>query len=131
MHQIKIDVVGLQTLELLVQKTIKIRWFLYQPAGGFGGQKNFVPIAVLERTAYQRFAGAAFAHSLTVVGIGGVDVIDALIDGLADQADGLSFVDLAVCAGHKGQTHAAKAQDGYHLFCFAETSILHKNDLLY
>jgi hypothetical protein len=48
-QQVDIDVVGLQLLELLVEKPVTVLEFLDQPAGKLGRHPDLFPVAVPER----------------------------------------------------------------------------------
>ena len=84
-QQVKVNVVGLELAELFVQQPVKVVRTLDLPAGQFGGQVHpLTIIAVLEGTAHDHFALPA------VVGVSGVDIVHALVDGVVQH--GAEFV---------------------------------------
>ncbi len=103
-HQVKVDVIGLQPVELLGKEALEIGLFIDQPLGQLGCQGYFLAVAVLQGPPDKAFAVAA------VVAVGGVDVIHAAVDGIAQHAHGFRLVDLGIISVKNGQAHAAKAQ---------------------
>ena len=121
MDQVKVDVVCLQLSQLLIQKTIEIRRLLHHPCRELGREAHLFAISISERLANNQFA---FAF---VIGIRGVDVIHAMIDGRTQHPRRFSFVDvraapLPICAR---EPHGAKSQRRSLPVQFSELAILH------
>ncbi len=99
-----------------VQVPIHVRSALDHPGGEFGGDFDPVAVTVAQGLAQEDFA---FAR---MVGPGGVEVVDAVFDGVADLADGPRFVYLSL--EHR-QAHAPESQDGEFIPVFRHFSVQH------
>ena len=119
-HQVKVDVVGLQALQLVVEEEVEILLLFHREHRHFGGQVDLFPVAVPQGLAHQRLAG------LVVIKIGGVDVVHAAVDGVADHADGPGLVDAVVGLPFQNRhAHAAKAQRGNLHTGISHFAVLH------
>ena len=101
-QQIEVYVVGAQPRELLVEHALDVGGRLQRPRGQLGRQKIRVP-----RVFRQRFAQKRFALPV-VVGVGRVQIVDAVLHRQRQQRACRRAVDLPVFVG--GETHTAEAQ---------------------
>ena len=124
--QVKVDVVGLELCELFIQKAVEVRRPLHHPGGELGRQPNLLAISILERPANDELALAI------VIGIGSVDVIHAVIDGVTQHANRFGFIDIGAAALAIGarESHAAEAQGGGFPIQLSKRAILHDGSLL-
>ena len=107
MEQIEIHMIGLELGQLLVQKTLHIRFRFQQPEGQFGGQCDAVTVAILKGKTHD---GLAFA---IVVGVGRIHVGNAAVNGVSQHGDSLRTVDdLLPVLFNGGEAHTAEAQPG-------------------
>lgn len=82
-----------------------------------------------------RFQGAAkkdFAHAglkgdFRVIDVGGIEVIDAVADGIIEHRLGFGFVNQVGFALENRQAHGAETQDGELLASLASFAIEHVN----
>ena len=103
--QIKIHVISLELGQLLIQKTLHIRFRFQQPEGQFGGQCDAVTIAVLKGKTHDCLA--------IVVGVGRIHVGNAAVNGVAQHGDSLRTVDDLLSVLFNGrEAHTAEAQPG-------------------
>jgi hypothetical protein len=86
MEEIKIEVVGLQFFELVVEEFIEVLALLHEPAGELGGEEHLVP-----QTARQDVAEGDLAQAV-MVGRGRVNVIEPALKAAPDHALGFFFV---------------------------------------
>ena len=104
MHQIKIEILNAAFLELILEHGGGVVGFAELMAGEFCRQIEALPRMAGQRAPHDQLGQPA------VIGIGGVEIVHALLDGRIDHLIDLFFVDRAV--GQRGQTHRAKAQLG-------------------
>jgi hypothetical protein len=104
--QVKIYVVGLQLFKLLIQIPVEIIGALDEPHREFGRDLDSFAIAIL-----QGFANHYLALPF-VVRIGGIEIVDAILNRMANHAYGFWLVDLGTVALaiERGKTHATKAE---------------------
>ena len=124
MHQVEVDVVGLQLLQLLVQQRLHFRPVVHVLRGHLGGDGDPVPVAVLQRLAQHDLRRAV------EVDVGRVQVGHAAVHGAADQGDGLLLVDDAVAGGRAVEAHAAQAEGRALDAQLAEVAVFHDGFLL-
>ncbi len=125
-QQVEVDVVGLELGQLLVEEAVKVGRRLHQPDRELGGQLHLVAVTVLQRSAHHQLA-LAF-----VVGVRGVNVIDAAIDGKAQHANRFGFIDIWTSALPivGWESHAPEAQGGTFPIELSKRTILHEAPLL-
>ena len=111
---------GLATLlDVLARKALHVRPFAHA-AEDLGGQHHLLQLGVLP----QGLAGDLFAHAHRVH-VGGVEEVDAGLDGLAEEGHGRLFVQdprppLGVAIAHAAQAEAGDFDAGA-----AEIGVLH------
>ena len=105
MQQVKINRLGLQALQLLVEQAVEIGAFLDQPDGRLGGDAHPFAVAIL-----QGFAQGDFAH-LIVIHVGGIEIVDPGLDGRADHLGDFCLVDVA-CFCRRGWVNAYSQNPG-------------------
>jgi len=104
MQQVEINVIGLQLGKLLVQKPVEILGTFYFPARQLGSQAHSLAVtAGLEDASHKQLALVA------MIGIGGVNIIHPLVDGMVHHAGCLRFINICGSAVG-GQAHTTKAQ---------------------
>ena len=118
MEQIEINVVGLQALELIFQKDVKVLGLFHSKHRHFGGQVYFIPITIFQCFAHQRLT------LLVVIKIGGVYIIHPRINGAAEHPDGLGLVN-GFSVFQQGKAHTAKSQRRNGNAGISHFSILH------
>ena len=101
MQEINIDVVRLQTLQFLIQNPVKVLLVIHHPNRQLGGQGHFFTVTVLQAQAGDPLA--------ILIGIGGVHIGKAVVDGSAQGFDCPLLIDAAVLILRK--THHTKAQN--------------------
>ena len=85
MQQVEVDVVGLKLLQLLVENAVEILRPLHEKGRKLGGEAHLFAVSIAERTAHDELAFAL------VIGIGGINVIHAIVDGMAQHANGFAL----------------------------------------
>ena len=127
MEQVEIDMVGLQALKLLCEQAIEIVFSLIHPGGRLGGQIDLVAVATRQRLTHDLLGVAAHIVER------GIDVVDAVIDGVMHHFDGLfdiHFFDVrsvaCLAAFFQRKAHHAEAERAYLAACFADLSIFHR-----
>jgi hypothetical protein len=95
-EQIKVDRVGLQAFQLLIEQAVEIGAFFDQPDGRLGRNFHALAVAIL-----QGFAEGDFAH-LVVIDIGGVEIIHPRLDGFTNHLGGFFLVNVAAFAVQDG-----------------------------
>ena len=100
-EQIEVDPIGVEPFQLEVETSIEVGRILHQPDRRLGGDEGSVAVAVLERLADDSLALAVVIHPR------GVEVVDAVVDGVAQQAHRLGHVHGAV---RRRQSHRPKAE---------------------
>jgi hypothetical protein len=117
-QQVKVNVVGLQLFELLVEQPVEILGGLDQPARQLGGQPHLFTIAILEHPPDDPFAVAA------VVAIRRVHVIHAVVNGVVQHTSRLRLVNvLGLPCGR--EPHTAEPQCRNLPVRLSELSVLH------
>ena len=101
-HQIKIEILNAAFLELILEHGGGVVGFAELMAGEFCRQIEALPRMAGERAPHDQLGQPA------VIGIGGVKVVHALLDGPVDHFIDLLFIDRAV--RQRGQAHRAKAE---------------------
>ena len=107
-----------QKTQLLLQKIVHVLRFVYQPYGKFRRQRDPVPVP-LDGAADELLALAL------VIGPGGVEIIDAAVEGGAHQPLGCGLVDSS--PGGYGQAHTPEAQDRELLSDGRNRPVKHRN----
>ena len=118
-QQVEVNLFDGQPRQLLVQETVEIGGFFDQPARQFGRQLDPLAVAIPQRAAEEWLAGAAMVRP------GGIHVVDAAIDGVADHARRFRLVDPRRVAVDGRQPHRAEPQGGWSPVQFAEGAITH------
>ena len=103
-HQVIVDVVGLQLCELLIEEFVHVRPGRDHPGGQLGCDVHLLPVPARKRPAHEGLALAG------MVGVCRVHVVHAVVDGVPEHLGCEGFVDLAVLPYR--QAHAAEAEDG-------------------
>lgn len=104
-HEVKIDVIGLQALQLLVKEALQILFLFHQPGRQLRCDGDLFAVAVLQRLAHDPLA------LLAQVDVRRIQVRHAAVDRGADDADGVLLVDdLFAVLFHHGEAHAAQAK---------------------
>jgi hypothetical protein len=68
---------------LFIQETIQVSFFLQEPGGGFGSQVDFISAAVSRKVfSQEEFTGSTLGGAPAMVGIGRVQVIYSLVQGM-------------------------------------------------
>ena len=107
MQQVEVKVVHAALFQLLLENGSGIVVAAELVTGVFGGQIEAAAVVVLQHTAHDPLGHAA------VIGIGGVEIVDAMLHGIADHVRRGLFVDVRRgAAGNQRQTHGAEAQQG-------------------
>ena len=129
MEQVEIDMIGLQTLELLCEQAIEIVFGLVHPGRRLGGQIDLVAVATRQRLTHDLLGVAAYVVER------GIDVVDAVIDGVVHHFDGffdIHFFDArgvaCLATFFQRKAHHAEAERAYLAACFADLSIFHVRD---
>ena len=89
--------------QLLVEDPVKVGILVDGPDRQLGRQPHLLAVAILQRLAHQHLALAA------MVGISGIQIVHAVIDGPAQHAHSLRLVNLVVGAEGR-QAHTAESQ---------------------
>ena len=118
-HQVKVDMVGLELAQLLVQQRFHARPVAHRLGGHFGGDGHAVAVAVPQGFARHDLRGLVQIH------VSGVQIGHAAVDGPADQGDRFLLVDHAVAGGRAVKTHAAQPEGGGLDAQFAHGAVLH------
>ena len=105
-QQVEVEILHAALLELLLKNGGGIVAVADLVAGVFGGQIEALAVIVLQHPADDPLGHAA------VVGIGGVEIVDAVVHGIADHVRRGLFVDVRRAAAGNQQTHGAEAQQG-------------------
>ena len=112
-HQIEVDVVGVEALQLLLEHGLVVR---VGPGHVLGGQLEAGAVILGQHLAQEVLAPG--------VDIGGVEVGDAVLHGVVDDLGSLVEVDgrAMAASAHGGQAHVAHAQtgDGFALEILAD-----------
>lgn len=129
MEQVKIDMIGLQALELLCQQAVEIVFSLIHPGRRLGGQIDLVAVATRQRLTHDLLGVAAYVVER------GIDVVDAVVDGVVHHFDGffdIHFFDArgvaCLATFFQRKAHHAEAERAYLAACFADLSIFHVRD---
>ena len=88
MHQVAVDVVGLQALQLLIEDSFKILLAGHPGHRNLAGQGHLLPV-----TAGQGNAGGHFTAGID---ISGVHIVQAVVNGLAQGLVDPCLIDLIV-----------------------------------
>ena len=104
MHQIEIDVVGLEFLQFLVKHGLHLCTVMHQLRRHLGRDRDLVAVAVLKSLAHY------YLGSLVQIDICGINIGHSAVNRAADQRDGLLLVYNAVSRGRAVKAHAAKAE---------------------
>ncbi len=81
MEEVKIYFTDLQFIYLVVQNAVEVLRLRDYHRGQFGGYSHLLAVAVLERFGQDALAVTHVVH------VSGVQVVDAVIDGVAYHAD--------------------------------------------
>lgn len=87
MKKVKINVICLQTEQLLLKDPLKVRCGIYQPDRHFCGQVETVPRVTAQGIANE------WLGSTTQIGPGCIVVIDSMLIGIIEHGKGLLLVD--------------------------------------
>ena len=115
-QQVKVDMVDLQPPKLYVQVLVEIIGGLDLPTGHLGRQLDLVSVPTLECGAQEGLAVPA------VIGIGGIHIVDAVVDGIVEHFGRLDHFYLVVLGR---EAHRAKPESGHFEIQFSELSIFH------
>ncbi|MPM69281.1 hypothetical protein SDC9_116225 [bioreactor metagenome] len=119
-HQVEINMVGLEPRELFIKKPRQVLRALHEPGRKLCGEKNTVSKAELFQHPADDFLALA-----SVVGIGGIPVVDAEVVGLAEERRRLLFINVFGDSAVNRQPHAAKAKRRYIHSGFTHFTVLH------
>ena len=125
-HQVEVNVIRLQLLQLLAQHPVKILRSLHHPHRQLGGHLH--PLA---KSSRQRLA----QHHLAlprVIWVGGVKVIHAALNGATNHGNGfvLQNVRTQPLPVARGKPHTAKTQSRTLPLKLAKIAVLHLEPLL-
>ena len=98
-QQIVIDIICLQTLQLFIEKLVKIGIAFGQILRKFGCQVDLASMALGQKLAQ--------SHFISRIGIGGIEIIDTLLEGIKHFAFCFFLINTAAFAC---ETHAAIAK---------------------
>ena len=92
MQQVKVDVLGLQLVELLIEVPVEILRTFDCPSRELGRQLDLVPISASERLAHHAFAVSS------VVGIACIQIVHPVVDGIVKHSYRFGFIDFGTVA---------------------------------
>lgn len=121
MHEIVVDMVGTQPLELLVKEPIKILGALTRGMGKLGCDKDLVAQAKL-------FERHSHASLVAWIEIGCIQVVNALLDGAGDNI--LRRLRVGPAQLITREAHAAQAQSRKPVAACRIRSVLHARPFL-
>ena len=99
MQQIDINVVGLESSQFFIQNAVEIFFCLHLVHRDLGGQGHLLPVTILQAQAGDPLA--------VTIGVGGIHIGQAAVDGRTQILNGPLLIKLALCVFL--QTHHAKA----------------------
>src|ERR1035437_757424 len=123
-HEVEVDMIGLQPLKLLIQEPVHVRPALDKPTGELRRQMN-VPSHPLQRLTQEHLALARLEWHLRMINERRIEVIDPVADGIIHHCLGFAFVDQMRLVANDRQAHTAKAQNREPLAGLSSLSIQH------
>src|SRR5665647_2086461 len=116
-HQVKINMIGVQPDQLLIEVLIHVTTRCNQPAGKLRGEVNFFTIPAGECPADKGF-------TLTImIRICRINIIHPVIDGIPEHLRCMVLIDLPIFL--HGESHAPEPEDGEFRRCFEHFPVEH------
>ena len=103
-QKIKVNVVGLQFLQLLVEVPVKILGGFDQPTGQLGCQLDPFSVSAFERPPEEPLTVSA------MIGIGRVNIVHAVVNGIVDHACRFRLVNVGAVASCCWESHTPESQ---------------------
>ena len=118
-HQVKVDVVGLQFVQFFIQQRLHAGAVMDSMLRHLGRDGHLVAVAVLKGFAENDLG------RLVQVDVGGIHIRHATVDRTTDQADRFLLVDDAVAGSLPVKAHAAQAESRGLDTQFAHGTVFH------